>query len=159
MNMNPKAFEIWIKELRPQLFLLSVRILGDEDEAEDVVQDTVLKLWSMEGRLDEYRSPDALARVITRRLSLNAIRSKRHGSPRVDIPMSDSPEDRMIDEEEEEREKELIRSLPDKQQVVLRMKHIDGMEVSEIAQVTGMTRDAVRQNLSRARKKIVSFFK
>ncbi len=42
--MNPKAFEIWIKELRPQLFLLSVRILGDEDEAEDVVQDTVLKL-------------------------------------------------------------------------------------------------------------------
>lgn len=73
--------------------------------------------------------------------------------------MSDSPEDRMIDEEEEEKEKELIRSLPDKQQVVLRMKHIDGMEVSEIAQVTGMSRDAVRQNLSRARKKIVSFFK
>lgn len=157
--MNPKAFEIWIKELRPQLFLLSVRILGDEDEAEDVVQDTVLKLWSMEGRLDEYRSADALARVITRRLSLNAIRNKRHRRVSLEIPMSDSPEDRMINEEEEEREMELIRSLPDKQQAILRMKHIDGMEVSEIARITGMTRDAVRQNLSRARKKIISLFK
>jgi hypothetical protein len=35
MNMNPNAFEIWIKELRPQLLLLSVRILGDKDEAEE----------------------------------------------------------------------------------------------------------------------------
>ena len=52
MNMSQKAFEIWVKKLRPQLLLLSVRILGDKDEAEDVVQDTVLKLWSMREQLD-----------------------------------------------------------------------------------------------------------
>ncbi|GAA6529469.1 DNA-directed RNA polymerase sigma-70 factor [Segatella asaccharophila] len=158
MNMSPKAFEIWVKKLRPQLLILSIQILGDKDEAEDVVQDTVLKLWSMRAQLDRYRSADALARVITRRLSLNAIRNRSHERIRQDIPIADSPEDRMIDTEEEERVMEMIRTLPDKQQTILRMKHIDGMEVSEIARTTGMTEEAVRQNLSRARRRIISLF-
>jgi RNA polymerase sigma-70 factor (ECF subfamily) len=64
----------------------------------------------------------------------------------------------MIDTEEEERVMEMIRTLPDKQQTILRMKHIDGMEVSEIARTTGMTEEAVRQNLSRARRRIISLF-
>ncbi len=112
----------------------------------------------MRAQLDRYRSADALARVITRRLSLNAIRNRSHERIRQDIPIADSPEDRMIDTEEEERVMEMIRTLPDKQQTILRMKHIDGMEVSEIARTTGMTEEAVRQNLSRARRRIISLF-
>ena len=52
----------------------------------------------------------------------------------------------------------LIDSLPDVQQATLRMKHIDGMEVKEIAAMTGATVNAVRVNLSRARKKILSYY-
>ena len=53
---------------------------------------------------------------------------------------------------------ELISQLPDVQQATLRMKHIDGMEVSEIASTIGSTENAVRVNLARARKKILSYF-
>ena len=49
---------------------------------------------------------------------------------------------------------ELIATLPDLQQAILRMKHIDGFEVEEIARLTGSTVIAVRTNLSRARKKV-----
>jgi hypothetical protein len=35
MNMSQKAFEIWVKKLRPQLLILSIRILSDKDEAEE----------------------------------------------------------------------------------------------------------------------------
>ena len=54
-----------------------------------------------------------------------------------------------------EEEAKVVRpmiTLPDMQQAVLRMKHIDGLETAEIAHITGCTEEAVRQNLSRARK-------
>ena len=53
----------------------------------------------------------------------------------------------------------MIDGLPDKQQMVLRMKHIEGMEVEEIASVIQMSTDAVYQNLSRARRAILEQFK
>ena len=52
----------------------------------------------------------------------------------------------------------LIKRLPDGQQILLRMKHIDGMETSEIAQMIGSTDGAVRVQLSRARNKVRELF-
>ena len=52
----------------------------------------------------------------------------------------------------------LIKRLPDGQQIILRMKHIDGMETSEIAQMIGSTDGAVRVQLSRARNKVSELF-
>ena len=60
----------------------------------------------------------------------------------------------MMDAEETSEVMRLIGLLPDMQQTVLRMKHVEGLEIDEIAQMIGSKPDAVRQNLSRARKKI-----
>ena len=57
---------------------------------------------------------------------------------------SGSPEQLLIGRETEGRLLELIDSLPDRQQAILRMKHVDGMETDEIAALTGMTADSVR---------------
>ena len=65
-----------------------------------------------------------------------------------------SPERRLMDEERMQELLELISTLPDLQQSILKMKHIDGFEVEEIARITGSTAIAVRTNLSRARKKV-----
>lgn len=53
---------------------------------------------------------------------------------------------------------EIMDALPSKQQMVLRLKHIDCMEVEEIASVAQMSVDAVYQNLSRARRNILQKF-
>ena len=64
----------------------------------------------------------------------------------------------MICREDEERAQKLIDALPGAQQAVLRMKHQEGMEVAEIARITGSSPEAVRQNLSRARRNILKHF-
>ena len=159
--MQQKEFEILIRQIRPRLQHEALHYLTDGDEAEDITQEAVLKLWVMREQLDQYRSIEALAVVMVRRLALSHKRA-------TTIPLADwnpseasnddNPEHLFIDREEEAKVIELIATLPDAQQAVLRMKHVDGLETSEIARITGSSEEAVRQNLSRARKRILKMF-
>lgn len=136
----------------------AIRMVHDEDKAEDLVQDTLLKLWNIHDSLEQYRSVDALATTIIRNLSLNTIRDDHKADVDEDtmaqIADTSSFENDMMDAEETSEVMRLIGLLPDMQQTVLRMKHVEGLEIDEIAQMIGSKPDAVRQNLSRARKKI-----
>ena len=138
-----------------------MRYVSDEADAEDIVQEVVLKLWVMHDRLEEYRSMEALAVVMARRMSLNHLRSATvpicEAKP-ADATTALTPEADLIGREDEERAQRLIDALPDAQQTVLRMKHQEGMEVAEIARLTGSSPEAVRQNLSRARRNILRHF-
>ena len=158
MNMERQEFEIWIGRMRHQLLAEATRLLGDADDAQDAVQETVLKLWSIRSRIEEYHSIDGLAVVIVRRLSLNRMR-RAATIAMPDLSDERTPETELISAEESKRLEELFLSLPDMQQVVLRMKHIDGLEVTEIARMTGATTESVRQNLSRARRNILKMFR
>ena len=107
---------------------------------------------------------EALALVMARRLCLNHLRGANAAtgsidtSPRTEATSGETPESELISQEEAERAWRLMDSLPDAQQAVLRMKHVEGMEVGEIARVTGSSPEAVRQNLSRARRNIMKHF-
>ena len=160
--MEQKEFETLIRQIRPKLYAEALRLLTDSDEAEDVTQETVLKLWTIREQLEAYRSVEALAVVMVRRLALSR---KRVAATipladwqQTDTDSIDSPEDLLISQEEETKVIRMISTLPDAQQTVLRMKHIDGLETSEIARITGSSEEAIRQNLSRARKRILKMF-
>ena len=113
---------------------------------------------AMRERLDDYRNIDALAMVVVKRLSLNILRhDKRHPATTLDERITVSEES-----SSEERYTELLRAidtLPSKQQMILRLKHMEGMEVEEIADLGKMSHDAIYQNLSRARRAILEQFK
>ena len=144
--------------MRPSILRLAMHYTEDEDEAEDVVQEVLLKLWFLRERLESYRSIDALAMVITRHLCLNRKRERHLEKVPLEegrtIIGEDSPEWMIIQEERMGEILKLIAGLPDLQQAVLRMKHVEGFEVEEIARLTGSNPIAVRTNLSRARKKV-----
>ena len=144
--------------MRPSILRLAMHYTEDEDEAEDVVQEVLLKLWFLRERLESYRSIDALAMVITRHLCLNRKRERHLEKVPLEegkaIIGEDSPEWMIIQEERMDEILNLIAGLPDLQQAVLRMKHVEGFEVEEIARLTGSNPIAVRTNLSRARKKV-----
>ena len=160
--MEQKEFETLIRQIRPKLYAKALRLLTDGDEAEDVTQETVLKLWTIRQQLEAYRSVEALAVVMVRRLALSRKRVATtiplSDWQQTDTDSIDSPEDLLISQEEETKVIKMISTLPDAQQTVLRMKHIDGLETSEIARITGSSEEAIRQNLSRARKKILKMF-
>ena len=160
--MEQNRFEIEAKRMRTALLRMAIRYLEDSDEAEDAVQDVLLKLWFLRDRLDLYRSVDALAIVITKHLCINRLRGIR--IEKVDLEQGisigggENPEMKLVEEENMQEILEVIGTLPDLQQSILRMKHLEGFEVEEIARLTGSTPVAVRTNLSRARKRVKEQF-
>ncbi len=146
--MTQEEFKEEAQRLRPRLMLTARRYLGDDD-AEDAVQDALLRLWQMVG---ELRQPlDALALRLTRNLCIDKVRRKR-----PTLTLTDSGETGEADDNDEriERMMAVVSTLPDLQQTVLRLRHLEGMEMNEIADLIGSSEVAIRKALSRARQAV-----
>lgn len=141
--------------MRPMLLSAACGYLGNAEDAEDAVQETLMKLWGM---ADALRSPAApLAKVLVRNICVDRLRRRR---PTVEIepsalslPVADSPADGML-----ERMMKVIDTLPADRQVVLRLRHIDGMSTGDIARLTGYSEPNVRKILSRARMAVRKYY-
>lgn len=144
--MTAEDYKLQAESLRHQLLVTAQRLLGDADEAEDIVQDAMVKLWLMR----ESLNPPILgiASVVTRNLCIDHIRRRK---PMSDISQLAEEEDFSDDGEQIERMLQIIDTLPSTQRTILRMRHLEGMEMKEIAMVLGSTEVSVRKTLSRAR--------
>lgn len=156
--MNTQSFEIFAASVYEKLYARAKHVTGDNDVAADMVQDTLLKLWTLREDLDKYQSPEALASVIVNRLSLNYVRnSKRERYTNID-DLSDNIADDDVYSDSEALVNELLSRLPEKQHQLLRMRHIDGLEIDEIARILHSSPGAVRTALSRARHAAAALF-
>lgn len=159
--MTTTEFEILARSLSPRLRVVASQIVGSEMDADDVVQDTMLKLWSMHDGLDELRSVEAFAVVVTRREALNALRRMhpdRHLTLDENIPGDPSPEDAMIERQRRQIADKVMSQLPDSQQTLLRLRHIEGYDNTAIANLLGTSEGAVRTALCRARRRVAIIF-
>lgn len=147
--MTTETFRQEAQRMRTTLVRLAFGILRDSDEAEDVVQDVLLRLWQMR---DQLRMPiEPLARVLTRNRCIDIVRRKK---PAAELSMAVFQEEDEALRELIERMMKVIETLPDLQQTILRLRHMEGMEFKEIAELTGSTEAAVRKALSRARQAV-----
>ena len=145
--MTTEAFQQQAGELRKQLVGIAHKYMGNTDEAEDIAQDAMVKLWLMR---EQLTLPIAgMASIVTRNLCIDALR-KKHQT--IDIAQLPDEADFSDDGEQIEQLLKVIDSLPSTQRTILRMRHLQGMEMREIALVLGSTEVAVRKTLSRARK-------
>ena len=147
--MTTETFRLEAQRMRTTLVRLAFGILRDSDEAEDVVQDVLLRLWQMR---DQLRMPiEPLARVLTRNRCIDIVRRRK---PAAELSMAVFQEEDEALRERIERMMKVIETLPDMQQTILRLRHMEGMEFEEIAELTGSTEVAVRKALSRARQAV-----
>lgn len=152
------------REMRPVIVAHAKRITGSADEAEDVAQDTLLKLWSMRQNLDSYSSLRSLAMVITRNECIDRMRRKGAAGtvPIEDVDISAGKmaeaDSRIEADEYADATNRILDSLPPSWQVVMRMRHVEDMETGEIARLIGSSEPSVRVILSRARKRIKDVF-
>ncbi|HCO66214.1 MAG TPA: RNA polymerase subunit sigma-70 [Dysgonomonas sp.] len=160
--MEQEQFRKDILPLKPQLLNYARNILENEEDAEDIIQEVFFKLWSMRKDLEQYNSIPALCMTITRNLSINQIKTRnKKQNTLLEISFIDtglSPDKRLEQKDEVESVMKIIETLPDMQQMILKMKHVEGLETEEIAELTGCSHEAIRVNLSRARKKIKDLF-
>lgn len=73
--MTSEEFEITMKRLRPVLIAEANRYLSDADEAEDIVQEAMIRLWQMYAQL--HNPVNGLARILVRNLCLDFIRRRK----------------------------------------------------------------------------------
>ncbi|MDH6534431.1 sigma-70 family RNA polymerase sigma factor [Parabacteroides sp. 52] len=160
--MEQEQFKKEVLSIREDLLFYAQRLLEDRADAEDIVQEVFLKLWYMRTQLDRYNNVQALSVTITKHLCLN--RLKVLGRKLEDmqdgevVPDTDSPYQELERKDTLAHVMRIIDRLPDLQQTILRMKHVDGYEVQEIAELTGSSPDAIRMNLSRARRRVKELF-
>jgi RNA polymerase sigma-70 factor (ECF subfamily) len=157
--MIARDFKTNILPVSKKLLRFATQFLKDEDEAKDVVQDVFLKLWQKRDELEKVENIEAFAMKMTRNRCLDIIRAART------IPISAETDRKMKEEtvdvhkhveftESANQIKKLINQLPDLQRTVMYLRDIEQLSYDEIAETTELQLNAIRVNLSRARKKV-----
>lgn len=154
--MKPEEFNHIVLPMRKSLKDYSLRLTGNDDDAEDLVQEVMLRLWNMRTRILAESRIRALAYTIAKNLYYDKCRHDR-------ICMRTGNEKLQeigIEDLKAERNDEMlligriVENLPPLQRQIFKMKEIEGYESEEIMQITGCTADNLRKNLSRARLRI-----
>ncbi len=157
--MTLKDFTYQLIGLKDKLFRFSTRIVGDDELAEDVVQDVVVKMWDNREKRDEYQNLESYCMQMTKNLSIDRKRSKSYQHVSLDHVLeptqeTDTPYHQTEHNDTLKHIHELMEKLPEKQKLVMQLRDIEWMEYNEIATVLDIPLNQVKVNLFRARKSI-----
>lgn len=147
--------------LSRRMYWTAWQFTGNAQEAEDLVQETFLRLWQKRELLDDIKNTEAYCIALIKNLYLNQIRRKK-------IPITDESSDELtiateiesdIEEILERKEESLqvkclIEQLPEQQRKIITLHDMEEMSNEEIQQHTGLQPTNIRVILSRARKTI-----
>ena len=151
--MRTEEFKHIILPMRSHLKAYALRLTESDDNAEDLVQEVMLRLWDMRQNIQAEDNLKALAITIMRNKFYDQCRHEERIFT-TDKVMEEAIEDWRAEQRDEVNLiKQIVAQLPPLQQI-FRMKEIEGYTADEIMQITGCTADNLRKNLSRARLKI-----
>jgi RNA polymerase sigma-70 factor (TIGR02957 family) len=160
--MSPR--EELLEELRPVAFAIAYRMLGSVSEAEDVVQEALLRVHQALEAGEQIASPRGFVATVTTRLAIDELRSARarreeyvgewlpepiitdgRGDPSRHAEIADSLSLAML---------VLLESLSPEQRAVLLLHDVFDYHHAQIAQIIGKSQDNVRQLVKRARRHV-----
>lgn len=156
--MTRTDFNDLVRQLSRKLYGFAFRILHNQEEAEDAVQEIFIKLWNMGEKLNEYISIDAFATTMTKNYCIDQLRKQKHGylgeqnNQDYHFIASPSPHEQMENRESNEIIHNIINHLPDTYKVVIWLREIEGLSYEEIAEKTDRNINTLRVTLSRARR-------
>lgn len=152
--MTSQKFSTEYLPLAPLLYRIAFHILEQQDEAEDAVQETFLKLWEIRDKLDDVESAKAYSIRILKNECLDRLRKAKKSVPADQVLVREpiSPADEQIDARRRlEKVLGAIKSLPDSQKQVLLLRTVEGLSYEEISKKMGMSQLTLRVLLTRAR--------
>ncbi|WP_228078719.1 RNA polymerase sigma factor [Streptomyces profundus] len=152
------AFEVLVRRHGPPLLRLAGHLLGGSADAEDAVQDALVSAWR---RLPEFRGDSSfrswMYRIVTNRC-LNLLRSRRpvaqlEAVPEPAAPAAQASPERTVENLVAVRAlREALTGLSPEQRACWVLREFHGLSYDEIAEAVGITRQAVRGRLFRARR-------
>ena len=157
--MQASEFKQLFLPCHRKLFSVAYRLMSNAQAAEDMVQETFLKLWMQRDKIERIDNPEAYSITVLRRLFYDRMRTghlqevdKDVGSLQVTSSQNISRQLEAADEYQ--RVRLLISHLPEPQGRIMLMRDVEDRSFEEISIETGFSEVNVRSILSRARKKI-----
>lgn len=158
-NGDASAGRELVARMGPKLFAHAFRVLGDRAEAEDVVQDAMLKLWKI---APDWRQGEAQVSTWTYRVVANLCTDRlrrRKTRAQVDIDAVAEPETDMLSAVEQMTEaaradalQSALAALPDRQRQAVILRHLEGLSNPEIAQILDIGVEAVESLTARGKR-------
>ena len=146
---------------REKALEVSMHYGAGNDEAEDIAQDVMLRLWQMHDELDQYRSVEALVSLMARHQLRN--HQRRKPSEVLDeamiVSMNTSPHEVLETKENEEWLSAKLQQLPTTQRTLLYMRQVERKSHEEIAILLGIEVTSVSTLLARARRTLLEEIK
>ena len=158
--MKNISFRNDVLPLKNELYRLALRITLNNAEAEDIVQETMIRIWKKKEEWGDIESIEAFSLTICRNLSLDHTKKKENVNLTFDDDSHDSedispnPYEQLTHNDRVALVKRLINELPERQRSVMQLRDIEGKSYKEIATILGMSEDQVKINIFRARQRI-----
>jgi len=159
--MKKIDFRTDVLPLKNELYRLALRITLNPAEAEDVVQETMIRVWNRREQWDEIESIEAFCLTICRHLALdrqksaaNQVATLDESHDTRDNSYSANPEEQAVQRDRIQLVRRLIDQLPEKQRSCMQLRDIEGKSYKEIADVLEITEQQVKVNIFRARQTI-----
>lgn len=156
--MRQIDFRYDLLPLKNRLFRLALRITLDHAEAEDIVEDTLLRVWSKREEMEEVENLEAYCLTICRNLALDRSAKKEAQNVSLDaqpydtVDLSPDPQAQMEQAERLEIVRRIFSTLPERQRTILQLRDIEGKSVRETADIMQMSEANVKVMLHRARQ-------
>ena len=143
--------------LSDKLFRLALRITMNRAEAEDVVQDTLLKVWEHREEWEQINNLEAFAIATCRNRALDVMKRAGRNTEKLDEMAhfsSQTPQEQLEANEQISLVNRLMDDLPEVQRTIMLLRDIEGKTYQEIAQTLDISETQVKVYLHRARTKI-----
>ena len=159
--MEKSAFEQKARTWREKALEVSMHYGAGKDEAEDIAQDVMLRLWQMHEELERFRSVEAIVALMAKHLIRN--HQRRKPSEALDeamiVSMNTSPHEELEIRENEEWLLSKLQQLPTTQRTLLYMRQVERKSHEEIAILLGIEVTSVSTLLARARRTLLEEIK
>jgi len=156
--METDDFKIKILPLKNRLFRIAFRLLNNYEEAEDALQEVMLKIWGKRHEIDKYPNMEAFAVTVTKNYCIDLLRKKKVKILEINEEIfeisSDNPEKGFEKTELFELINKAISELPELSKLAIQLREIEGYSTDEIAKIMDTTVGNVRVILSRARNQL-----
>ena len=161
--MKEISFRDDILPLKDKLFRVALRITFDRAEAEDIVQETLIKVWNKREEWNSLDSVEAYCLTLTKNLAIDMREKMDARTEELTDEYDQAHDDANPYEKLEQKERlmwvhKLMEELPDKQRIIMQMRDIEEKSYKEIAQALDITEEQVKINLFRARQKVKQGF-
>lgn len=158
--MNANQFKKQFLPYHAKLYRVAFRLLGNSQDAEDMVQEAYLKLWKKRDELpNDIQNMEAYCITLIKNICYDAWKLSRLEEDDRPIEELNVPEDTNVAFDLERKDEtnqlmKLISQLPEQQQQIILMRDVENRPYEEIEKVTGLSSVHIRVILSRTRKKI-----